>query len=378
MNIGIISTVGGQYSWAGSEETWRMFAIHAQKQGHQLSVMLPFSIASASQVDEVKSRGAKVYIRDELNPLTRKLADKGMHSRFKSFFAVPHDVLFVSMGGISDCAWIPDLKQALLRSRTPIVYFIQANAEGAIAAEPIRQSLRCLYKAATEIIFLSQHNQKLAERQLAWKPESAQIVMNPIREAMEKPLPWPLNDGDPFKLAEVARFEVVDKQQDHLLEALSSPEWKQRNWALTFFGSGADEPHIRRLIEFYGLKRKVKIGGFVSSFREIWKDHHLHVLPSRREGMPLALIESMACGRPALVTRAGGSPELINEGISGFICPGMHPEILQETLERAWAKRNQWQQMGQAASAKIQAVVPKDWGNRILNIVESAANRSHL
>ena len=375
MNIGIISTIGDQYTWAGSEETWRIFATYAQKQGHNVSLLLPASVALASQVDEIKRLGARVYARNELNTITRKLATKGLYSRFKSFFALSHDVLFISTGGISDCTWIPDLKQALLACRTPVVYFIQANAEGTIAAEPVRQSLRSLYTAAASMIFLSQHNQKLAERQLAWKPKNAQIVMNPLREGVECPLPWNIAEGEPFSLAEVARLEVADKQQDHLLEALSSSEWQERNWTLTFFGSGADEAHIRRLIEFYGLKDKVRIGGYVNSFQEIWKNHHLHVLPSRREGMPLALIESMACGRPALVTRAGGSPELVDDGINGFVCPGMHPEVLRETLERAWMQRDQWEPMGQAAADKVRSVVPKDWANQILNIVKSAASK---
>jgi L-malate glycosyltransferase len=372
VNIGIISTIGDQYSWAGSEETWRIFATYAQKQGHQLRIMLPTAIATSPQVNEIKSLGATIYIRHELNVLSRRLADYSLHSRFRSFFAMPHDVLFISTGGIADCAWIPDLKQALLQTNIPIVYFIQANAEGIVSAEPIRQSLRDLYKAAAHIIFLSRHNQKLAERQLAWKLHKSQIVMNPIRELIEKPLPWILNSEDPLQFAEVARLEVADKQQDHLLEALSSPQWKTRNWRLTFFGSGPDESHIRRLIDFYELTDKVEVGGYVSDFREIWQNQHIHILPSRREGMPLSLIESMACGRPALVTRAGGSPELIDDHINGFVCPGMHPEILRESLEQAWNMRDRWETMGQAAAAKIQSVVPKDWAYQILSIVENA------
>lgn len=377
MNIGIISTTGSQYTWAGSDETWRIFATHAVQQGHTLKIIVPSSVASAPQLDELKRMGAKIYARSELNMVTRKLASRSLYSRFSTFLAMSHDVLFISMGGISDCAWFPDLKQALLRLSMPIIYFIQANAEGVVSAEPVRECLRRLYMASTGMIFLSEHNQQLAERQLAWRPTNAQIVMNPIRETIEAPLPWLADAEKPLKLAEVARLDVADKHQDHLLEALSSEEWKERNWTLTLFGSGNDEGHIRRLIEFYGLADKAKIGGFVSSFQEIWKGHHLHVLPSRREGMPLALIESMACGRPAVVTHAGGSSELVDEGINGFICPGMHPQVLRETLERAWAKRDQWESMGQAAAAKIQTVVPTDWANQILAIVKTSVNKSH-
>jgi len=89
--------------------------------------------------------------------------------------------------------------------------------------------------------------------------------------------------------------------------------------------------------------------------------------------MPLALIESMSCGRPALVTRAGGNAELVQDGSNGFVSPGMHPEIIGETLERAWVVRDQWQQMGQRAFADADKLVPKDWAAQMLGLIEKAA-----
>ena len=225
------------------------------------------------------------------------------------------------------------------------------------------------------MIFLSQHNFQLAERQLAWRFPKAKILMNPLRTPMSQPLPWPVVENGQLRLAEVARFEVADKRQDQLLEALSTDAWKERDWSLTFFGSGPDENHIRELIRLYGLQEKAHIGGHLADFRDIWRDHHLHILPSFREGMPLALIESMSCGRPAVVTRAGGNAELIQDGITGFVSPGMHPEIIRETLERAWTERGRWSEMGQAAFARANQIVPRDWAAQMLALVETAAAR---
>ena len=85
----------------------------------------------------------------------------------------------------------------------------------------------------------------------------------------------------------------------------------------------------------------------------------------------------MACGRPALVTRAGGNAELVRDGVDGFVSPGMHPEVIRETLEQAWAERSRWQEMGRAAFARADQLVPKDWAAQMLALVESvAAKRS--
>ena len=373
MKIGIISTTGNMYAWAGSEETWRLFAAHALAHGHQIDLLLPEKVSQSGQVDLLRKAGATVMSRKELSPITRRLAVRGLHSRFKKFFAERYGAIFMSTGGIDDCAWFPDLAPQLMNCQSPLIFFIQSNAEGVVRDQPVRDTLRAIYQRAKLMIFLSQHNFKLAERQLAWRFPKYRILMNPLRTPMTGPLPWPVTQNGPWRMAEVARLEVADKRQDQLLEALSADQWKARNWSLTFFGSGPDEKHITELIRLYGLQDKVRLGGQVPDFRQIWQDHHLHILPSSREGMPLALIESMSCGRPALVTRAGGNAELVQDDINGFVCPGMHPEIIGETLERAWAARDRWQQLGQRASADADRLVPKDWAGQMLGLIEKAA-----
>jgi len=372
VKLGIISTTGNLYSWAGSEETWRILAAYALTQGHKLDCLLSERVSTSAQIDALRQAGANVTIRGDLTPLSRRLAEWGFWSRFRRFFAEPRDIILISTGGIDDCAWFPDLLSEVAHCQSPVIFFIQSNAEGVVRDQKVRDSLCALYERAALVIFLSQHNRRLAERQLAWRFSKARILMNPLRTPMSQPLPWPDTENGLLRIAEVARFEVADKRQDQLLEALSTESWKSRGWLLTFFGSGPDEGHIRKLIGFYGLQDRVRMGGHVPDFRHIWNSHHLHILPSYREGMPLALIESMFCGRPALVTRAGGNAELVRDGVDGFVAPGMHPEIIRETLERAWAVRDRWQEMGRAAFARVDQVVPKDWAAQMLALVQSA------
>ena len=372
MKIGILSTTGNLYPWAGSEETWRILADYALVQGHELDLLLPEKVANSAQVTAIRSRGAIVKVRKELTPISRRLALRGLSSRFKKFFNSPHDVIFVSTGGIADCAWIPDLIPEIEKTKTPIVFFIQSNAEGAIHEQDVRDQLTKTYAKASLMIFLSEHNLKLAERQLAYRFPRRTILMNPVRDAVVNPLDWPSSDNGKLLMAEVARLEVADKRQDQLLEALSTDEWKGRNWSLTFFGTGPDKGHIKKLISFYGLEDKVSMGGHVGDFRQIWRNHHLHILPSSREGMPLALIESMFCGRPAVVTRAGGNAELVRDGIEGYVSPGMHPEIIRETLERAWADRERWSQIGSQAFDRVSGLVPRNWAARMLDLLKEA------
>jgi len=354
---------------------WRGVATSALEAGHSVAVSATTAIVSSPQAADLAKNGVVFFPRTELNAISRRLAVKGWYSRYTSLFRHQLDRLCISMGGIADCFWIPDLHRQLRIDRTPYVVIVQANAEGMVGDELQRESLRHFYSQAERVIFVSLQNLELAERQLGMRFEKARIICNPLRSKVDKLVGWPSTDPC-FRMAEVARLELADKQQDHLLKALSGEVWKDRDWRLTFYGSGSDEAHIRRLIEFYDLGDKVSIGGFVSDFRDIWRDNHLHILPSRREGMPLSLIESMACGRPALVTRAGGSAELVEHGKSGWVCPGMHPEVLAESLELAWAHRNDWRQMGEAARERALGLQEPDWAGTILGILEEAVKES--
>jgi glycosyltransferase involved in cell wall biosynthesis len=372
MKLGIISTVGGGYSWAGSEEMWRLVAEAALANGHSVRVNIATSMAQAVELTKIKTHGGRVGARPEFNGLTRRMARRGLYSRFGDFRGSQDDVVVLSMGAIADCVWIPDLLRCFWKSAVPWVIIVQGNGEHIIGDESQREILRKFYARAKLVVFVSQQNLTLAERQLAWRFTNARVLPNPIRERMTELLAWPEQD-DIMRLAEVARFEILQKRQDHLLEALSSPEWLERSWKLTFYGSGPDESHIRALVKHFGLESKIEFGGYVRDLRNIWSDTHLHILPSAYEGLPLSLIESMFCGRPALVTRAGGNTELVRDGVEGFVSPGMHPEIIRETLERAWTERSRWQEMGRAAFDRANKVVPKDWAAQMLALVETAA-----
>ena len=65
------------------------------------------------------------------------------------------------------------------------------------------------------------------------------------------------------------------------------------------------------------------------------------------------MIESMACGRPALGTPVGGIPELINDGKTGWLSGGIQVEDISQKLEALWNDRQHWAKMGNLARTNI-------------------------
>src|ERR1051325_6776022 len=103
MKLGIISTVGGGYSWAGSEEMWRLLAETALADGHTVRVNITASMGQAIELAKIKSQGGRVINRPDLGGVTRRMARRGFYSRFGDVQKAQDDVVVLSMGAIADC-----------------------------------------------------------------------------------------------------------------------------------------------------------------------------------------------------------------------------------------------------------------------------------
>jgi glycosyltransferase involved in cell wall biosynthesis len=369
MRIGIISTVG-DCSWAGSEEMWKLFAIQALQRGHQVAAMPQAPIAQSDELTEFRALGGMVFAYNPLNRYTSRTVRLG-YSRFRPLKQWNPDIICTS-GHPALPYHNGDLYRLLNAHTGPRIFILQGNADWFISGQTERDALRALYRSARRIICVSRDNAELLQRQLT-SSLPITILPNPIRTRFEAPLGWP-PDSEQVRFATVGRYQVFSKCQDSVLQALSTPEWKERNWRLDLFGSGSDERYIQDVIRYFGLEDRVRLCGYERDFAKIWAHHHLHILISRAEGLALALIESMFCGRPAVVTRTGGNHELVRDNRDGFVSPGEDPEIIRETLERAWISRERWPEMGEAAFQRANEWVPKDLSARLFQtICESSA-----
>lgn len=372
MKLGFISTVRG-YRWAGSEELWYAAGVKALAAGHQVSVYIHRDLAEANQIKSLIKQGATVRSRQTLRysrlwPLKEKITPTFPVAELNDL-----DVVLLSLGSLLDVFYVPGLIDALQRCRTPFVLFCQFNAEALAMTPTQRVALRELTTRSAGCGFVSNHNLKLAERQLAMKLPAARTIGNPIRTILPQPLPWP--EGQTMRLACVARLETLWKGQDLLLEVLGQPQWQARDWTLSFFGEGPDEEHLQNTVKLYGLEKRVEFRGYVRDLQNIWRDQHLMILPSRGEGMPLAILEAMMCGRPTVTTDAGGNSEILDGGVTGFIAAAATLASFGETLERAWRERATWFQMGEAAHKDALKIASSDPGQKLFEYLIECANR---
>jgi glycosyltransferase involved in cell wall biosynthesis len=159
------------------------------------------------------------------------------------------------------------------------------------------------------------------------------VVPNGIevaRFAAVTPAPSP---GGARRLLCVARL-AEQKGLDVLLRALPAVRAATGAVALTLLGDGPDRSRLQVLAADLGLAEVASFRGVVQDVRPFLAAAHAFVLPSRYEGIPLAILEAMAAGLPVVATAVEGNADLIRNGVDGLLVPRDDPAALAEALVR--------------------------------------------
>ena len=92
---------------------------------------------------------------------------------------------------------------------------------------------------------------------------------------------------------------------------------------------------LERMTRQFGISDRVVMAGHIP-VDKIWTENEVLVMPSRYEGLPLAIVEAMLCGRTIVATDVAGNSEIIDDGVTGFLAKAPTPPALLEALERLW------------------------------------------
>jgi glycosyltransferase involved in cell wall biosynthesis len=124
-----------------------------------------------------------------------------------------------------------------------------------------------------------------------------------------------------------ARLET-QKGIDYLLQALPAVLTAVPDCLLLIAGTGSQEGELRRETERLGLSEQVRFLGDVHEIAQFLSVLDLFLIPSRWEGLPMALLEAMAASRTVVAATVGGIPGVISHGENGWLVPPGDPEAL--------------------------------------------------
>lgn len=141
-----------------------------------------------------------------------------------------------------------------------------------------------------------------------------------------------------------------------------------------------DLDKARRRIEELQLESRCELMGIVQGQRktELLQKAHIFALPSYNEGLPFAIIEAMAAGLAIVATPVGGIPEVVRDGVGGFLVSPGNPAALADCLQRLVADTALRGRMGQInRQIACQELDVKPYSKRLIALYESVTMKKN-
>lgn len=143
------------------------------------------------------------------------------------------------------------------------------------------------------------------------------------------------------------------KGHANLVEAARQLKEEGLQFKITFAGDSniGTGKEIASMVSALRLDDVVHFAGHVADMVAALHSHDIFCLPSvDTEGLPLALLEAMSCGLPAVATKVGGVPEVFIDGVHGFVVQPRNPNALADRLRALIESQELRNKMGSAGA----------------------------
>lgn len=243
---------------------------------------------------------------------------------------------------------------------------------------PYTEAARYHYTLANAFVAVSKENLALLHNLFKIPDRLGQVIHygrpasfftppNPnIRRHLRQELNLPDDGIVCFTSARLAPVKGYDFQLDAIAQLRESPAWK--NLYFIWAGSAHKGENIQHLLEHriyeLGVSDRVQFLGERQDIPELLEASDIYILPSRAEGMPLAIMEAMAKGLPVIASAVSGIPEELGETGKLLPDPNTNPEgtaiELVSTIQ-AWVMNSELRQaVGQACQQRAEQLFKEE------------------
>jgi glycosyltransferase involved in cell wall biosynthesis len=158
--------------------------------------------------------------------------------------------------------------------------------------------------------------------------------------------------ADAFVVGWVGRMTAV-KRTDDVLRAFRELLDRGIDAYLCLVGDGPDRRDLERRAHELGLVRRCLFVGYQDDVAPYYEAIDALLLPSVNEGTPVSVIEALAARRPAVATRVGGVPDVVRDGVDGFLVETGDVDALADGLARLAQDRELRERLGAAGRARV-------------------------
>jgi glycosyltransferase involved in cell wall biosynthesis len=162
----------------------------------------------------------------------------------------------------------------------------------------------------------------------------------------------------------VGRWDPAERYKgaDTLISALPHVLRTVPDVVLVLVGEGEDRPRLEQLARDSGVADHIYFlfGRTQEELFACYAHCDVFALPSRGEGFGLVFLEAMACAKPAIGGAHGGTPDVIEDGVTGLLVPHGDAALLSSALESLLADPSRAYEMGARGRERVQAAYTFD------------------
>lgn len=237
----------------------------------------------------------------------------------------------------------------------------------------VKGRIHWMLRHSRGLVVLSEQWSEFYRRLLGECGRPIWVMPNPV----ELPERWHVDTSDTLKLLFLGRMGE-HKGTDRILQAVARLPQPLRERVRLYMAGDGDVDAVRRLAAELGLQAQADIRNWIEGEgKERWmQETNAFILPSRAEGLPMAMLEAMAYGKALIVSPVGGIPEFVTDGQEGILVPPDDVDAISQAIAKLAENPNLRRQMGLAARARVEPLDVKRYMQRMLAVYYEVATRN--
>jgi glycosyltransferase involved in cell wall biosynthesis len=263
-----------------------------------------------------------------------------------TFFSIPCGPIALAAKALFGLPYVISLRGGDVPGLTPEVSRIHH------ILRPLRHAV---LKHAVAIVANADGLRRLAETSDSFR---VSVIPNGVDTEFFRPTTESAQSNHPFRIVFTGRFQVQKNVSMLLEQCAALHQHSETPFELHLVGDGPLRIELQEQADRLGLSDQITWHGWTprEQLRSIYQASHCFVNPSSYEGMPNAVLEAMACGKPIIASSVAGNDDLVQHGTTGFLFPLEEPASLGQSIRamiddpagaeamgrngRDWAKRD--------------------------------------
>lgn len=244
-------------------------------------------------------------------------------------------------------------------ARIPIIISVEHNP---IAEGTLRHLVDKLSAvSADKVIAVSEAVRKFTVNQVGIESMKVLTIYNGVDLSEKHPARIDILERkkrigiDPLRpvVGTVSRLDEM-KGAEYFVRATAKVRAENPATLFLIVGDGPERAELEQLAQRMNIAESLILTGYRADIPEVLSTIDLFVLPSLYEGLPTAALEAMAMAKPVIATHVGGTPEVVEDKVTGLLVPPRDPEALAEAIITLLQDRERAKAMGRAGRERVE------------------------